>query len=286
MKHALHLLLISLIIGGFTRMYAQSLPEKPDRRGDPRELLLPPHRHDGDSRLADKRRHHDRDLPDAARLQHLPPRLQELVGRGRPHDKGEPLAREQRGKPAIGGKPQELTQTLTSSHAQHLLESQASCDSAAVEWTANYASGLVSPDDYGKAAAIDSLGNVFVTGTSDEDYLTIKYDSSGAQQWVARYNGPGNFYDRANAIALDGSGNVYVTGESFGSGTSFDYATVKYNSAGVEQWVARYNGPGNGWDYATAIALDGSGNVYVTGESLGSGTSFDYATVKYNSAGV
>src|SRR4029077_10484698 len=57
--------------------------------------------------------------------------------------------------------------------------------------------------------------------------------------WVAGYNGPGNNIDEAHAIGVDGQGNVYVAGQSFGSG-AFDYATIKYNSAGQQQWVARY----------------------------------------------
>jgi Beta-propeller repeat len=156
-------------------------------------------------------------------------------------------------------------------------------------WVARY-NGPGNLDDGGHAIVGDNAGNVYVTGGShgsgtDLDYATIKYDSAGAEQWVARFNGPGNGWDRAAAITRDSSGNVYVTGQSLGSGTNFDYATIKYDSAGQEQWVARYNGPGNGEDDAVAIAVDGSGNVYVTGQSLGLGTGFDYTTIKYDSAG-
>jgi len=92
------------------------------------------------------------------------------------------------------------------------------------------------------------------------------------QQWVAIYNGPGYSDDYTESIAVDGSSNVYVTGSSTGSGTLSDYATIKYNSSGVQQWVAIYSGSGNSDDYAKSIAVDGSGNVYVTGYSKGSET--------------
>ena len=95
---------------------------------------------------------------------------------------------------------------------------------------------------------------------------------------MARYDG-----GSARALAVDAAGNVYVTGGSDGSGTGRDYATLKYDSDGNELWVARYDGPGSAIDNAQALALDAAGNVYVTGESWGSGTNLDYATVKYDS---
>ncbi len=163
-------------------------------------------------------------------------------------------------------------------------------DSAGQEqWVARY-NGPGDGIDAAHAIAVDGSGNVYVTGWSEGsgsnfDYATIKYDASGEQQWVARYNGPGNDLDQANGIAIDGSGNVYVIGFSWGSGTAMDYATIKYDSAGQQQWVARYNGPGNNWDQAFAVSVDGLGNVYVTGNSVGSGIGYDYATVKYNPLG-
>jgi hypothetical protein len=156
-------------------------------------------------------------------------------------------------------------------------------------WVARY-TGPGNMFNNAKAIAVDSrTGNVYVTGESMgigtfTDYATVAYDSNGAQLWVARYNGPGNDKDEANAIAVDGAGNVYVTGESAGLGTLIDYATVAYDSNGAELWVARYNGPANGYDIANAIAVDSSGSVYVTGRSEGIGTGYDYATIAYNSA--
>lgn len=99
--------------------------------------------------------------------------------------------------------------------------------------------------------------------------------------WVRRYNGPGDARDASYAIAVDGSGNVYVTGFSEVAAYNSDWATIKYYPNGDTAWLRRYNGPANAGDEARDIGVDGSGNVYVTGFSGGSGTQADYTTIKY-----
>src|SRR5882672_6428203 len=139
-------------------------------------------------------------------------------------------------------------------------------------WVARYNSS--GKDDLPAALAVDGNGNVYVTGASKNgsDHftsVTIKYDRNGSQVWLARYIGPGNSDDEAKALALDTAGNVYVTAKSKGNGTDFDYATIKYANNGAQLWVSRYNGPGNGSDTPAQVAVDASGNVYVTGSSKG-----------------
>ena len=110
------------------------------------------------------------------------------------------------------------------------------------------------------------------------------------EEWVARYGGGESDY--AYALAVDAYGNVYVTGESLGSGTDFDFATIKYNASGNQLWVARYDGSycydeycWRYYDSAHALAVDADGNVYVTGESWGDDSVLTYAIIKYDASG-
>ena len=105
--------------------------------------------------------------------------------------------------------------------------------------------------------------------------------SQVSQQWATSFNSPTNGSDEPVAMTVDNSGNIYVTGVSPTSTTAKDFATVKYNSEGVQQWVARFNSAGPQDEIVKGIAVDASGNVIVTG-SVSAGF---LLTVKYNSSG-
>ncbi|MGZ8509343.1 MAG: SBBP repeat-containing protein, partial [Chitinophagaceae bacterium] len=157
-------------------------------------------------------------------------------------------------------------------------------------WVARY-NGPVSGFDDAFAMTVDASGNVYVTGASHGtagrgdhlyDIATVKYNTEGVQQWVARYDGFSN-EDIGRSIAVDGLGNVFVTGYSINPRTGYDYVTIKYNKVGEESWVRRYNGPGNSLDQAFSLVVNASGDVYVTGNSMGSRlTKQDIATIKYS----
>ena len=135
---------------------------------------------------------------------------------------------------------------------------------------------------------VDSSGNVYIAGTSlngsNKDYIVIKYNSGGAPQKVTIYNGAANSDDVLSDLWVDSSGNVYVTGAS-NNGSNYDYATLKYDPNGNKIWEARYDSGGSVGDYATALRVDASGYIYVTGYSTTSTSIKDYVTIKYDPTG-
>jgi len=150
------------------------------------------------------------------------------------------------------------------------------------QWLATYnGTGTGVINDIINDLDIDIQGNVFVTGRSliltDWDYATIKYNSSGAQQWVKTHNGMGNNYDEAKAVKVDSVGNIYVTGRASGPSPNYPnyFTTIKYNTSGVQQWLASY--PGSGID----LVIDKNQNVYVAGGNSDAGFGVDYYTIKY-----
>jgi PKD repeat protein len=145
-------------------------------------------------------------------------------------------------------------------------------------WAAQYSGATAQDEDQSFCMAIDGNDNVYVAGFVSKnpnpgyyynrDYATIKYDADGNQLWMATYEGPVGFEDQVTHLALDDTGNVYVTGESYGDGTRKDYATIKYDTNGVQLWVARYdNAGGDDRTRRGGLGLDDQGDVYVIGSS-------------------
>ena len=154
-------------------------------------------------------------------------------------------------------------------------------------WTWNTFLGGNQWDD-GFGVAADDAGNIYVVGMSrgswwspirhyggHEDAFVAKLNSSGVLVWNT-FLGSVTGQDEGYAIAVDGAGNVVVTGastDSWGSPIkahsedSHDVFVARLNTNGVLLWNTFMGGVSI--DRGFGIALDGSGNVYVTGESHG-----------------
>jgi sugar lactone lactonase YvrE len=115
--------------------------------------------------------------------------------------------------------------------------------------------GITDGDDGAFAATLDANGNIYVTGSSegfeyDTDYLTIKYNSSGVEQWSERFHS--SVKDSPYHIQVDTEGNIVVAGYP---------ALVKYDPDGLLLWAIN-----TGERPVSAMALDDSGSILVVNQ--------------------
>lgn len=158
-------------------------------------------------------------------------------------------------------------------------------------WSRTY-NGSNNDEDKAWGIVVDADNNIYITGHTTIDWysqnfdaVTLKYNSSGSLIWSKTYGGAGNAEDKAWGIVVDTDASIYITGNTTDANLNSNYLTVKYNSAGAQQWVAEYNGTGNGDDRANAIGIvnvNGVKSVVVTGASWGTDNNHDYATVRYS----
>lgn len=158
----------------------------------------------------------------------------------------------------------------------------------ALLWTRAY-NGPASNDDVAEAVALDTYGNVYVTGSSrradnTEDVVTLKYRPDGTLAWSRRHDNSTTRFDAGFAIAVRGTA-VYVAGVSSRPGHRKDVVLIRYSLAGERQWLRYYDDALNRDETVTGIAAT-AGAVYVCGggKSLSYGPG-DALLLKYLSDG-
>ena len=138
-------------------------------------------------------------------------------------------------------------------------------------WERRY-DGFISNMDYANSLAVDESNSIVVAGyseagTTGTDFAVIKYDASGDELWVQRYNGVGDGDDSILNIALDEAGNVYAIGSSW-NGANLDYTTVKFSREPAEGKLTAGDAAANDF-FGNSIAFDA--NTAVVG-AYGDGT--------------
>lgn len=143
-------------------------------------------------------------------------------------------------------------------------------------------------DETAEAMAIDSLGNIFLAGytnntiSGDYDMCLVKFDSLGVYQWNVTRGESGE--DFARAIALDSSDNIYLAGTLDEHGLNPDMCLVKFNNLGEYQWNSTWDGGDE--DEAIGIALDLSEDIYLAGYTYDNiGFDEDMCLVKFDNNG-
>lgn len=183
------------------------------------------------------------------------------------------------------------------------------------QWTTMHGTtGHECPNYYWNGIAVDSSGNIFVSGgttgafsgftnAGSTDIYVVKLNSSGTVQWTQQLGS--SYEDNSYDLVIDSSSNIYVVGNNnqdvdFDGNTSQggkDIILIKYNTSGTKQWSRQYGS--SDWDYGRGIAIDNSNNIYVTGYTAGSIDNntvgkeksrssdqyYDYFILKYDSNG-
>ncbi len=169
-----------------------------------------------------------------------------------------------------------------------LLPGLTHAETAVQAWVQRY-NGPANGNDRAYAVAVDSCNSVIVTGCAPGSGGTA---ITGRSSIRARAYRSGPTVTRGAQWHWErlrhGGGPQRRRGACWGgwNGSSSDFLTIKYSSAGALLWSSLYNGEGNGEDHAFAVAVDGKNAVLVTGYSIGSGTHEDYLTIKYSSTGI
>ncbi len=109
--------------------------------------------------------------------------------------------------------------------------------------------------------------------------------SQPAEEWVRRYNGPGNSFDIVSKLLLGKNDNVFVYGSGNGKGSLFDFTIINYDSKGNTKWTGIYNGPGNSSDKIISACIDAQNNSYVTGFTTDTSFVSNITTAKFDSSG-
>lgn len=143
------------------------------------------------------------------------------------------------------------------------------------------------------AIALDASNNIYAAGFlknsgTGYDLFVLKLNASGDSIWSYSYNDPlSNETDKAIAIQVDGAGNVTILGRSDADASATsndDILLIRLNASGVQQWISRYNGAGNGDDFPRNMLITPAGDIYVVGESY-NGSDKDGVIIKYSSSG-
>ncbi|MFB2970208.1 S8 family serine peptidase [Aerosakkonema sp. BLCC-F183] len=140
-----------------------------------------------------------------------------------------------------------------------------------LEWVRQLGTSL---EDWSRDVATDSAGNVYIVGstgsgdtsTGNWDSYLAKYDSNGNLVWKQQFND--NLADQALGVKIDNTDNIYIVGS-----TEYDAYVAKYNTDGEEIWKRVFSSEDGAFvmgDGARGVGVDGAGNVYIAGSTMGS----------------